>query len=55
MVTDSYGNRYFRERGRRPVRRGGGRASREKRWVIYNGASRPPAADHRTTHLGMTR
>ena len=35
--TDSFGNRYYRERGSRPLTRGGGRASREKRWVIYQG------------------
>jgi len=29
--SDAYGNRYYRERGGRPVRRGGGRFSREKR------------------------
>ena len=35
--ADSYGNRYYRERNGRPLRRGGGRFSREKRWVIYYG------------------
>ena len=33
--TDSLGNRYYREKGNRPLRRGGGRASREKRWVMF--------------------
>lgn len=35
--SDSLGNRYYREKGTKPLRRGGGRASREKRWVIYKG------------------
>ena len=35
--TDNFGNRYYREKGARPLRRGGGRASREKRWVMYEG------------------
>src|SRR5260370_9029625 len=35
--TDSFGNRYYRERGSRKLRRGGGRFSREKRGVMYNG------------------
>jgi NADH:ubiquinone oxidoreductase subunit len=34
---DSLGNRYYREKGQRALPRGGGRASREKRWVIYSG------------------
>jgi hypothetical protein len=29
--TDPYGNRYYRERGAKPLRRGGGRTSR--RWT----------------------
>ena len=36
--TDDFGNRYYREKGARPLPRGGGRASREKRWVVYQGA-----------------
>jgi len=40
--TDTDGNRYYRERGAMPLRRGGGRFSREKRWVIYN--SEPEAS-----------
>ena len=35
--SDSLGNRYYREKGTKSLRRGGGRASREKRWVIYQG------------------
>lgn len=37
--ADDYGNRYFRLKGDRPSRLGGGRFSRERRWVIYNGES----------------
>ncbi|HYZ42174.1 MAG TPA: NADH-ubiquinone oxidoreductase subunit NDUFA12 family protein, partial [Stellaceae bacterium] len=51
--TDAYGNRYYRERGSRPLRRGGGRASREKRWVIYNGepeGSKVPPEWHAWLH-----
>jgi NADH:ubiquinone oxidoreductase subunit len=43
--TDQFGNRYYRERGRRVLKRGAGRESRERRWVLYNGeveASRVP-------------
>jgi len=35
--TDTFGNRYYREKGTKLLRRGGGRASSEKRSVIYNG------------------
>jgi len=35
--TDQYGNTYYRLKGARPIERGGGRFSRERRWVIYNG------------------
>jgi len=51
--TDSYGNRYYRDRGATPLRRGGGRFSREKRWVIYNGepeASKVPPEWHAWLH-----
>ena len=37
---DSYGNHYYRLKGDKPSRRGGGRFSRERRWVIYNGRRR---------------
>jgi NADH:ubiquinone oxidoreductase subunit len=50
---DVFGNRYYREKGGRPLRRGGGRASREKRWVIYNGepeASKVPPEWHAWLH-----
>jgi NADH:ubiquinone oxidoreductase subunit len=51
--ADGYGNRYYRERGSRPVRRGGGRFSREKRWVIYEGepeGSKVPPEWHAWLH-----
>ena len=35
--ADAYGNRYYRLRGDKPARLGGGRFSRERRWVIYEG------------------
>jgi NADH:ubiquinone oxidoreductase subunit len=51
--TDQFGNRYYREKGKREFRRGGGRESREKRWVLYNGiaeASKVPAMWHAWLH-----
>jgi NADH:ubiquinone oxidoreductase subunit len=51
--TDQFGNRYYREKGARPLKRGGGRRSREKRWVLYNGApeaSKVPAMWHAWLH-----
>ena len=51
--TDGLGNRYYRERGAKPLRRGGGRASREKRWVIYQGepeGSKVPQEWHAWLH-----
>jgi NADH:ubiquinone oxidoreductase subunit len=51
--TDAFGNRYYREKGGRPLQRGGGRASREKRWVIYKGepeASKVPPEWHAWLH-----
>ncbi|MGH6988349.1 MAG: NADH:ubiquinone oxidoreductase subunit NDUFA12 [Stellaceae bacterium] len=51
--TDGFGNRYYRERGQKQLQRGGGRASREKRWVMYNGApeaSKVPAMWHAWLH-----
>ena len=47
--TDQFGNRYYREKGRRVLKRGAGRESRERRWVLYNGdveASRVPPEWH---------
>jgi len=51
--TDAFGNRYYRDKGKRKLERGGGRFSREKRWVIYNGeaeASRVPPEWHAWLH-----
>ncbi len=51
--SDQLGNRYYRERGGGPRVRGGGRASRERRWVIYDGeaeASRVPPEWHAWLH-----
>jgi NADH:ubiquinone oxidoreductase subunit len=51
--TDGFGNRYYRERGQRARPRGGGRASREKRWVMYKGepeASKVPPEWHAWLH-----
>lgn len=51
--TDPYGNRYYRLKGDRPSGRGGGRFSRERRWVIYNGkpeASKVPPEWHAWLH-----
>jgi NADH:ubiquinone oxidoreductase subunit len=50
---DAYGNRYYRERGAAPLQRGGGRFSREKSWVIYNGepeGSKVPPEWHAWLH-----
>ena len=51
--SDAYGNRYYRDKSRAALRRGGGRFSREKRWVIYKGvaeASKVPAQWHAWLH-----
>jgi NADH:ubiquinone oxidoreductase subunit len=51
--SDQLGNRYYIEKGARPRIRGGGRASRERRWVIYDGeaeASRVPPEWHAWLH-----
>jgi NADH:ubiquinone oxidoreductase subunit len=51
--SDGFGNRYYRERWGRPLKRGGGRESRERRWVIYRGeveASRVPQLWHAWLH-----
>jgi NADH:ubiquinone oxidoreductase subunit len=51
--TDQFGNRYYREKGRRALKRGAGRESRERRWVLYNGeveASRVPPEWHGWLH-----
>ncbi|HEV3174814.1 MAG TPA: NADH:ubiquinone oxidoreductase subunit NDUFA12 [Stellaceae bacterium] len=51
--ADQFGNRYYGEKTPRPLRRGGGRDSRERRWVIYNGeaeASKVPPEWHAWLH-----
>ena len=51
--TDAYGNRYYRLKGDRPQRLGGGRFSRERRWVIYRGepeGSKVPPEWHAWLH-----
>jgi len=51
--TDDYGNKYYRLKGDRPTGRGGGRFSRERRWVIYNGrpeGSKVPPEWHAWLH-----
>jgi len=51
--TDVFGNRYYRDKSKRTLERGGGRFSREKRWVIYNGepeSSRVPPEWHAWLH-----
>jgi len=51
--SDGFGNRYFRERRVKLLKHGGGRDSRERRWVIYHGeveASRVPPLWHAWLH-----
>jgi len=51
--ADDYGNRYYRLKGGKPRRLGGGRFSRERRWVIYNGepeGSKVPPEWHAWLH-----
>lgn len=51
--TDPFGNRYYRDKSHRALKRGGGRESRERRWVIYVGeaeASRVPPEWHAWLH-----
>lgn len=51
--ADQFGNRYYREKSKRPLRRGGGFDSRERRWVLYKGeaeASRVPPEWHGWLH-----
>ncbi len=51
--TDEYGNRYYRLKGDKPRRLGGGRFSRERRWVIYKGeaeGSKVPPEWHAWLH-----
>ena len=51
--TDEFGNRYYREKPGRQLRPGGGRDSRERRWVLYKGeaeASKVPPEWHAWLH-----
>jgi NADH:ubiquinone oxidoreductase subunit len=51
--SDPYGNRYYRLKGDKPSGRGGGRFSRERRWVIYQGepeGSKVPSEWHAWLH-----
>ena len=51
--TDDYGNRYYRLKGDKPQRLGGGRFSRERRWVMYKGepeGSKVPPEWHAWLH-----
>lgn len=51
--SDEFGNRYYREKSHAPLQKGGGRFSREKRWVLYKGeaeASRVPPEWHAWLH-----
>lgn len=51
--ADQYGNKYYRLRGFKPERLGGGRFSRERRWVIYKGSpegSKVPPEWHAWLH-----
>jgi NADH:ubiquinone oxidoreductase subunit len=53
VATDQFGNRYYRERTGRKLTKGGGRDSRQKRWVLYRGeaeASKVPAEWHAWLH-----
>jgi NADH:ubiquinone oxidoreductase subunit len=51
--TDAAGNRYYRDKRHVALQPGGGRPSRERRWVLYNGAaeaSRVPPEWHAWLH-----
>ncbi|HXC27437.1 MAG TPA: NADH:ubiquinone oxidoreductase subunit NDUFA12 [Stellaceae bacterium] len=53
MGSDAYGNRYYRLKHDNPSGRGGGRFSRERRWVIYKGepeGSKVPPEWHAWLH-----
>ena len=50
---DEFGNRYYRLKNFQPQKLGGGRFSRERRWVIYHGtpeASKVPPEWHAWLH-----
>jgi NADH:ubiquinone oxidoreductase subunit len=51
--SDAYGNQYYRLKRDNPSGRGGGRFSRERRWVIYKGepeGSKVPPEWHAWLH-----
>ena len=51
--SDASGNKYYRLKGARPLVKGGGMDSRERRWVIYNGepeGSKVPSEWHAWLH-----
>jgi NADH:ubiquinone oxidoreductase subunit len=51
--TDQFGNRYFRQKNFRAREKGGGKWSRERRWVLYNGiaeATKVPPQWHGWLH-----
>jgi NADH:ubiquinone oxidoreductase subunit len=51
--SDRYGNTYYRLKNDKPSGRGGGRFSRERRWVIYKGepeGSKVPSEWHAWLH-----
>jgi NADH:ubiquinone oxidoreductase subunit len=51
--TDQFGNRYFREKSRKALIKGGGLESRDRRWVLYVGMAEPskvPAEWHGWLH-----
>ncbi len=51
--SDGAGNRYFRLKGGGKLQRGGGRDSRERRWVLYKGepeGSKVPSEWHAWLH-----
>jgi NADH:ubiquinone oxidoreductase subunit len=53
MGSDAYGNQYYRLKRDNPSGRGGGRFSRERRWVIYKGepeGSKVPPEWHAWLH-----
>src|SRR5256886_9928731 len=52
--SDAYGNRYYRLKGDKPKRLGGGRFSRERRWVIYNGEPEGSKVDRKSTRLNSS-
>jgi NADH:ubiquinone oxidoreductase subunit len=39
--TDQFGNRYYRDKIKPKLVLGGGRESRERRWVLYEGMAEP--------------